>query len=151
MTNTNIYLPFVAKYNNPRIVFGNLLLSHPLQQRKTLQYSTCLQQSADVKARLLLETGIISHTINGIAPNALARSYCSNLATEYEDNKNYIESLVVGAKEADTAFNSLMNSPKHKEHLMGESDFYKEQQWYAVGYYEYANNYAYVVHIAKLV
>ncbi len=151
MTNTNIYLPFISKYNDPRTVFANLVLTHPSQQRKTFVYAKCLEESANEKAKLLLELDVWNHVVNGVWPNDLVRRHCNNLAPEYEPNKNYVESLVKGAKEPEIAFAHLLLGEKHREHVLGLNEFYQQQQFFGIGYYSYNNNYIYCFHAGKLV
>lgn len=111
------------------------------QKRPEMHLDERLMKAADFKARLIAETGIIDHCINGYCPNRMIKDF--GCKTKYGDDGNQVESITVGHKFVSDAYYSLKNSPSHRDHILGEN-FFKEQDEIGIRYYEYGNNYYYV-------
>ena len=146
----NIYLPFIATGLSLDKEFAQLLLNHPEQQREVMLYSDCLNLSAKKKVDLLIEYDVFSHTVNGQSANALVKEYC-NLHDSYDLDKNYVEALIMGVKSPSEALGYLVLSPSHRPLLLGEGDFFKQQNYFGIGYREHNNNYWYCIHCAHLI
>jgi len=111
------------------------------QQRPVMRLDERLVNAANYKAKLMAETGIVAHCINGYCSNKLAADF--GCKTGFADNGNQIESIAVGSQTVTDAYERLRNSAAHHDHLLGIG-FFNNQDEVGVGYYEHNNNYFYV-------
>jgi len=111
------------------------------QNRPVMHLDERLVNAANYKAKLIAETGIIAHCVNGYCSNQLVHDF--GCKTEYAGNSNQVESISVGVSTMAEAYESLRRSPSHQPHILG-LDMFSAQDEIGVGYYEFQNNYYYV-------
>lgn len=100
-------------------------------QRPQMIESPALMEAALWKATYIENTNHISHcTEDGECPNAMIRRFGCN--HPYSDDGNTIESLVWGTDTMKVAYDALISSPLHVNHIRGEIPFFKEQVYYGV-------------------
>lgn len=123
--------PEVISAENPGYIsaaekeFFNLIKNHPDQQRyRNLIYqSDILQLSTNYRSQDMINKNYVAHfSPTGESPNEVVIRYGCNSGLDPKGNT--IESIVAGTGDPFVAFNALMNSSHHKEHLMGENDFF---------------------------
>jgi Ca2+-binding RTX toxin-like protein len=102
---------------------GTLLPAPPLA------INSSLAASADFKAAEMSEYGYFAHQspVTEMWPNQLARNYGYPLPNWWYGDANYIESLHAGSPVPADVLQSFVNSPSHRDHVMG-------QQWFATHY-----------------
>lgn len=125
----DIYLPIIATEPvNQVAAFYRLLTSDQRQQRSSLGTCAQLEQAAEWKAADIVANDYWSHQAStGEWPNATARRFWCNLPVAYGNDWNGCEILAAGTFEAAVIFNALANSPRHRVHLFGENNFYRQQ------------------------
>ena len=81
---------------------------------------------------------------DGVAANYLLRQAGYQLPAWWgtDPTANYVESIAAGYASASDTWTQWMNSPPHKEHLLGQNSFFATETHYGVGYY-YDPNSAY--------
>lgn len=119
----NVYLPIV-KGLALNLAYFQMLKQHPEQQRKAMAWDDCLVTAAGVRATQAAKEW--SHCFQGDCTNRVVRRYCS-LPPEYPENGNSIESLVGGVENPESALNALLRSPRHADHLLGRTEFFRQQ------------------------
>ncbi|HRV94874.1 MAG TPA: CAP domain-containing protein [Anaerolineae bacterium] len=137
-----VYLPIVL--NPPCLTaaeeaqLAQLLGQDPQQQRPSLTCNYILAQVARDRAADMAERKYFSHVNpDGYGPNYLVEQAGYVLPDYYGDDPkaNYIESIAAGNSTATATWQQQwMNSPSHREHLLGLNDFYKNQIEYGIGY-----------------
>ena len=104
--------------NNPR----SQMIEHP-----------SLRQAAQWHSEYIEANDYFAHcTKEGDCPNRIIKNFGCN--HPYNENGNAVESLVRGTSDARAAYNALVNSPSHKQHLHGLNDMTKKQIYYGVGF-----------------
>lgn len=128
-----IFIPMVLFTVSPEHASLTLWQSDIEQQRTVMNHNENLQRAASYKARLIYETGVVSHCINGYCPNKMIHDFgCDN---NYEDNANYVESLAIGSTKPGVVYQALKDSKPHYSHIVGNG-FYNNQSEVAIGVYE---------------
>lgn len=121
---------------NPKaIILAKLLIESNGQQRKNLVCNKVLSQVAFEKAKAMAKESMVDHNINHSSPNQLLTAAGVELPTSYEIIGNQVEAVSGGKESPQEAFEYFMSSTNHKEHLMGENDFYLEQNQIGVAHY----------------
>lgn len=138
---TIIYLPiasnqFGACFSSQEVAkFVGLFLNNN-QERPILNCNLKLLDGANKKAKDLAKRKYFSHvTPDGIWPNQLVREAGCNLPTSYQNDANYVESIVAGTASGEIAYYSLFNSDSHHDHIVG-AEFFESQTEFAIGYFE---------------
>lgn len=139
----------------PEQEFIKLLFEHPDQKHKVLVENKILTQLAQQRANDLATRNYIAHVdLNGIGPNhhatCLGYKFPSYYGHELTDNN--IESIEAGSESAQDAFTNLINEIYHRQHLLGEIDFYAEQTEFGIAraYNQFSDfKYYWVIEIAK--
>lgn len=124
--------------NDKALAFYRLLVSDPRQQRPRLVCCPALVLAAQRRAHGLANGDPWGHVdAAGVWANTYARNAGCVLPSDY-GNGNNIESLTAGTGDVQAAFDSLTNdnAPKHRAHLLGESEFYRRQTMVGIGYAE---------------
>lgn len=102
--------------------------------RQVMIENASLMQAAQWHAEYIEHNNYFNHcTKDGDCPNRIIKRFGCNHS--YNENGNAVESLVRGTIDAKIAYASLINSPSHRKHLLGEDAFFKEQIYYGVGFY----------------
>lgn len=139
--NYTVFVPHVIGEQPERIecyqsaeaaLFAQLLINHPMQQRKALTCYSGLVRAAGERALSMGALNYFAHCDPaGTCPNTVARANGCILPNDY-GNGNNIESIAAGSPNADAILGALLRSPKHADHLLGRSDFYRRQEWIGV-------------------
>lgn len=92
-----------------------------------------LVAAAQWKAEYIQRTGHFAHrTIEGESPNETVERFGCD--TPYELERNDVESLIKGTNHAPIAYDALILSPSHREHLLAETEHFQRQIYYGVGH-----------------
>ncbi len=130
---------FAITPDSVELQIGEMAEQHASQQRPELVRDPILNLVARAKALDLGERGYFAHVDpDGYGPNKAASLAGYELPAWWGDanDLNYIESIAAGYADAASAFNGWMNSPGHRRHVLGETDFFAQQTRYGVGYAE---------------
>ena len=102
-------------------------------QRSQMIQSLELTTAAQWRAEYIETNDYFSHcTKEGDCPNRIIKRFgCDH---PYNENGNAVESLVRGTADARAAYNALIASPSHKEHLHGLNEMTRKQIYYGVGF-----------------
>lgn len=114
-----------------------LIRGHSKQKRSQLKWEPRLAKAARAKAQDMGRRGYYSHVDpDGIGPNRLVQKtgYRLPVAWTAFDETNYVESFVASYETAEGAFESLLSSTLHAQHLLGLSEFTRKETNGAVGY-----------------
>lgn len=117
------------------IQLAKLIIESPGQHRQQMFCNKELSRIANVKARLMAKADRISHNIDNITPNELLQNEGVVLPYVYQNLGNQVEAVLGGMETAQETLDYFMRSPDHKAHLLGENNFFHEQNQIGVGYY----------------
>lgn len=143
----SIYLPWIRTapdadatcFGNPKaLAFYRLLVGDERQQHPALRCNSALVKAAQKRAQGLATLDPWAHyDRNGIWANQYARDAGCRLPDGYS-NRNQIESLTAGTPDVDAAYRSLTNALAngHRPHLLGETEFFRQQNDVGIGYAE---------------
>lgn len=137
-----ILMPTLASGFSPNEVeeqLATLILTHSKQKRESFVFDPNLSLAARVKAEDMGKRWYTAHVDpDGIGPNALARiaGYELPAAWAQDLDANSIESIAFGHASAKQVFDSWLNSSVHREHVLGDSSFFRAQTRYGIGYAE---------------
>ncbi len=131
-----IFLPSITKNLTDEQLFREYLLFNPEQCRPTIIIDESLSNSAQFKAEEMAFNDYFSHTseVTGITPNELATMFGFDLHDSYPRQGNNIESLAAGVSDVKSAYTVLINSPPHREHMLGTHVFFCQQLHMGFGY-----------------
>lgn len=122
--------------NTPSTRLALLIASDPGQRRPELRCSPKLSRIASARARELAEEGRISHFTNGLAPNLRLRQAGYPLPREYpHGGANQVEAIAGGYAGPEEVWEAFKRSERHRAHLLGEHDFFREQDEIGVGFH----------------
>jgi hypothetical protein len=117
---------------------ANLMASTPGQGRPTLILDPIIEGVARARAQDMAVRNYFSHVNpDGVAANYLLRQAGYVLPAWWgtDPSANYVESIAAGYSDPNDTWNSWMNSPPHKEHLLAQNSFFASETHYGVGYY----------------
>ena len=123
---------------------ADFMKSHRDQRRSSLTYNSILAGIARQRAYDMGKRNYYGHVDpDGIAANYLVTEAGYELPDFYGKQKssNNIESIAAGSQTAEDAWKLWMNSPGHRTHILGLSDFYSEQVDYGIGHAFVADSY----------
>ncbi|HEU5010932.1 MAG TPA: CAP domain-containing protein [Roseiflexaceae bacterium] len=157
---TVTYLPLVVQAAPPACALNQqeqqlatLLINDPDQHHTSLTCHPILAQVARERAQDMVNRHYFSHTNpDGHGANYLVVQAGYVLPGMYSSapDGNNIESIAAGYPAASATWTGWMNSPGHRAHLLGETQFYAEQREYGIGYASGGDyHYYWVVIIAK--
>jgi uncharacterized protein YkwD len=147
-----LYLPLVAREAKTCAPLSpqeqavlDRLLNHPDQRHQALICNDILQRVARERALDMGQRNYFSHvTPEGYGPNYLVRQAGYPLPTWYSQavSANNIESIAYYAATVtpdwrvvvDEVWQGWMDSPPHRDHLLGATDFYAAQTEFGIGY-----------------
>lgn len=133
---TTIYFP-IAFNSSKEVEFFQLLHQDSRQRRKTLIYSTILEEVARKRAESFIQLSYWGHCDpTGKCPNRCLLDVGWQLPSYYSPNGNNVESLVAGTPSVTASFDALARSPRHAVHLFGENEFFLRQSFVGIGYAE---------------
>jgi uncharacterized protein YkwD len=113
------------------------------QKRFSLTFNPILAQVARARAADMGRRNYFAHVNpDGVGPNTLVTQAGYVLPSFYGNERagNFIESINGGGDTAEKAWDSWMNSPSHRKHILGLSDFYAQQVEYGVGHAYFPNS-----------
>lgn len=140
-----IYIPMVIVAVSLQILLLGIIQNSEGQTRQ-LEHNVYLQNAAEYKAHMLLETKDYSHCINGYCSNEMVKDFGCNV--DLPDNANNVESFVIGTGTYEFLIDALLKSEPHRNHLLGIG-WYKDSHDAAVGVYTLNGITAIVVLIAN--
>lgn len=95
-----------------------------------------LENGANFKAENLAKLDYFAHkSPEGINANKLARQFGVSLPSFYSENGNSIESLLGGVEDPTKMIDFLLQSPSHRNHLLGIGEPFVNQNNIGIGYY----------------
>ncbi len=117
-----------------------LFRSDPEQQRVAPVLNVTLSQVARMRAADMAARDYFDHkNPEGQMPNYLVESAGYVLPSYYPDNGNSVESIGLNYTTAAEAWSEWADSHAHRSHVLGEEDFYADQNEYGIGYVESAS------------
>jgi uncharacterized protein YkwD len=140
---TLIYIPTVlnqsltCQLNQHEAAVETLLRHDSGQQRTEMNCNVTLAKVARERAKDMADRDYFGHTNpDGYGPNYLVQSAGYELPSYYGQSisANNVESIAAGHATADAVWSAWMASEKHREHLLAENDFYREQIDYGIGF-----------------
>ena len=115
---------------------ARLMRDHPNQKRRTLPYNTRLISVAKARARDMARRNYFGHVDpDGHGPNWHLTRDGYRLPIEWAafKNSNQVESILGGKAIAEEAFHTIVNSSRHRSHLLAAAPFYENHLCYGVG------------------
>jgi hypothetical protein len=127
---------FSACGNNEKATqLSQLIINDPEQQRENIRCNKLLTRVAESKAKKMAEYGIVAHNLGG-SPNDNLESAGYKLPKHYgrEINSNQVEALAGGYSDEIAVWQAFKDSTVHRTHLLGEHEFYIEQDEIGVAF-----------------
>ncbi|TKB47860.1 CAP domain-containing protein [Thalassotalea mangrovi] len=116
-----------------------LIKADPQQQRSELRCNALLTQLALEKAKVMAEHGLVMQNLNG-SPNSHLRNGGYQLPDYYGGMmSNQVEAIAGGYHSAEEVWRAFKQSTAHRQHLLGELTFYREQDEIGVGFFRDKN------------
>jgi len=113
----------------------NLIKRDKEQKRTYIRCNKILTEVATAKAKKMSEFGLVAHNLGG-SPNLALRNANYKLPNYYgfNFNSNQVEAIAGGYANAAEVWDGFKRSKGHRSHLLGEIDFYEEQDEIGVGF-----------------
>jgi hypothetical protein len=111
--------------------------SYLTSRRSGMVFDPVIARVARARAQDMAARDYFSHVNpDGVAANYLLRQAGYDLPDwwGYDRSANYVESIAAGLSSASATWESWMNSPDHRRHILGEESFYASQKHYGVGF-----------------
>ncbi|MEW9796989.1 CAP domain-containing protein [Alteromonas sp. CYL-A6] len=132
---------------------AKLIITDLQQQRAQIHCHPVLTRAAAEKAVVMAKHELVAHFLGG-SPNSRLREAGLSLPDYYGSAmSNQVEAIAGGYKSAGQVWNAFKKSHDHRQHLLGEIDFYREQNQLGIGFYkDPASPYVehWVVYLTKL-
>lgn len=121
--------------NEQANILSKLIIDDAGQQRKTIRCNKILMKVAEAKAKKMAEVGLVRHNLGG-GPNSQLRNAGYKLPVNYGNttHSNQIEAIAGGYSDADDVWYAFKHSKGHRTHLLGEHEFYLEQDEIGVAF-----------------
>jgi uncharacterized protein YkwD len=105
------------------------------QNRTIIRCNSMLAEAAVAKAERMAEFGLVLHNLGG-SPNSRLRDIGYKLPEHYgnEFNSNQVEAIAGGYSSAAVVWDAFKRSESHRIHLLGEHEFYVEQDEIGVAF-----------------
>jgi hypothetical protein len=119
--------------NAQELELASRVVNHPQQQRTTFQYDAILNLTARAKAYDMIRRNFLGHVDpDGYGPNAAAA--LAGYQHPYGNGTtNNIESVAPGRSTVEEVLNAWLGSSVHRDHLLGQTSFYRSQTRYGAG------------------
>ena len=115
---------------------AQLIVEDTNQHRSVLKCNPTLVAIAEAKVKDMAERGLVSHFLGG-SPNSRLREAGLTLPSYYGDAmSNQVEALAGGYASAKNVWFALKGSHSHRQHLLAEIPFYKEQDQLGLAFYK---------------
>jgi uncharacterized protein YkwD len=113
----------------------SLIKSDKEQKRTSIRCNKILTEAAEAKAKEMSEFGLVVHNLGG-SPNSRLRNAHYELPKYYgsDFNSNQVEAIAGGYSNAEKVWSAFKRSKAHKTHLLGNINFYKEQDEIGVAF-----------------
>lgn len=123
------------------------------QQRGSIRCNLTLTKAAEAKAKLMAEYGIVRHNLGG-SPNSHLEETGYKLPHYYgkDFSSNQVEAIAGGYTDAKRVWRAFKQSKEHRTHLLGEHEFYIEQDEIGVAFindYSTPHDEYWVVYLTK--
>ncbi len=116
--------------NNKQAQLLVKLISTDKEQKRTnIRCNILLTAAAEAKAKKMAEFGLVTHNLGG-SPNLHLEEIGYKLPKHYggiEFNSNQVEAIAGGYSDAKDVWDAFKRSEGHRTHLLGEHEFYLEQ------------------------
>lgn len=121
--------------NQKAIELVKLIQNDKKQKRPTIRCNKLLTKAAQAKAKNMASAGLVVHNLGG-SPNSHLESAGYKLPEHYgrEFNSNQVEAIAGGYASAESLWQSFKDSKGHRSHLLGEHEFYLEQDEIGVAF-----------------
>jgi len=121
--------------NNEARALVKLIKSDNQQKRISIRCNSLLTEAAEAKAKKMSELGLVVHNLEG-GPNSRLRNVGYKLPYYYgyDFNSNQVEAIAGGYSDAEEVWDAFKRSELHRTHLLGDLDFYKEQDEIGVAF-----------------
>ncbi len=126
-----------CQFNAQEEAMASLFQQHPAQEHTAFRCEPILSAVARARAEDMGRRHYFDHiSPEGQGANDLVSEAGYRLPDYYgrELASNNIESIGAGAQEAEAMWEAWMQSDKHRAHLLGENDFFREQTDYGIGF-----------------
>jgi len=115
--------------NNKQAQLLVKLISTDKEQKRTnIRCNILLTAAAEAKAEKMAEFGLVTHNLEG-SPNSRLEEIGYKLPKHYGVgfNSNQVEAIAGGYSDARDVWDAFKRSEGHRTHLLGEHEFYLEQ------------------------
>jgi uncharacterized protein YkwD len=114
--------------NEQARALAKLIKTDKNQKRNNIRCNIILTKAAVDKAKKMSEFGLVLHNLGG-SPNSRLRAANYELPDYYgtDFNSNQVEAISGGYSDADEVWDAFKRSDSHRIHLLGEHEFYVEQ------------------------
>jgi uncharacterized protein YkwD len=138
-----ILLPALYDRSDPEVDYISKELSlfqmiqfHPEQRRESLRWDTNLQRLARLRCLDMLNRQYYDHVSpEGVGPNKFIRLNGVAVPDWYPDSTaNSVESLNTNSEDPIAIWISFLGSSLHRDHLLGENRFFRQQSRMGIGY-----------------
>ena len=121
--------------NAQALALVKLIQQDNAQKRINIRCNKILSEAAEAKANKMAEFGLVAHNLGG-SPNARLEAANYKLPEYYgrDFNSNQVEAIAGGYSDATEVWEAFKNSKAHRTHLLGDLDFYNEQDEIGVAF-----------------
>lgn len=120
--------------NEQARLLAEMIINDDYQQRTDIRCNKLLTKVATEKAKLMVKRGLVMHNLDG-SPNQNLRDVNYQLPDYYGGAmSNQVEAIAGGYSDAEDVWDGFKNSFGHRQHLLGEIDFYREQDELGVAF-----------------
>lgn len=148
-----IFIPFVTSdITQKEIDFANAIITDSRQQRTVLKPNQLLTQYAKWKCSDMANRHYFAHiTPDKIGPNVGVKSLGYTLPNDYDKSQtaNNIESLGKDYQSIPEIIEAFWKSKDHREHVFGQTNFFRQQNEYGVAVYVTPTEIFYCLEIAR--
>lgn len=115
---------------------AKLIMEDDFQNRNEIRCNQILSDVAAQKAKDMAEFGMVTHNLKG-SPNGRLEEAGFKLPHYYgrNFNSNQVEAIAGGYTDAEDVWDAFKKSTGHRMHLLGEHEFYVEQDEIGIGFY----------------
>lgn len=127
--------PDTCGNNEQARVLARLIRTDIEQKRANIRCNAILTNAAEAKAKEMSEFGLVTHNLSG-SPNSRLRHANYKLPDYYGKgfNSNQVEAIAGGYSNATEVWDAFKQSEGHRKHLLGELEFYLEQDEIGVAF-----------------
>jgi len=132
-----IFLPYISSnIVTPTQEVTKWLLNNSQQCRDFININPSLVEAAEYRANHMADNDYFNHTdpLTGETPNEVVTRFGFDMHSSYPSQGNNGESISAGRKTIRESYESLLDSPPHRKHLLGLSNFFCQQREIGVGF-----------------